>query len=104
MKVRRIQKKMTDLIDADMSEAVDVMKGLEIFEESKSKPEYVNRCCGIAHDPNPTVCCGHFSCDTAVSFTRRFSSFTFSEVIFLTFKASRSLSTISISKDSSGTS
>ena len=39
MKFRRIQKKMTDLIDADMSEAVDVMKGLEIFEESKSKPE-----------------------------------------------------------------
>ena len=25
-------------------------------------------CCGIAHDPNPTVCCGHFSCDTAVIF------------------------------------
>ena len=86
MKFRRIQKKMTDLIDADMSEAVDVMKGLEIFEESKSKPEYVNRCCGIAHDPNPTVCCGHFKCDTAVSFGRRFLLFIFSEVIFLSFK------------------
>ena len=51
--------------------------------------------------PNPTVCCGHLVMTLQLALARRFSLFTFSEFIFLSFKSSRSIATISIPKDSS---
>ena len=64
MKFRRIQKKMTDLLDADGSEAEDAMKVLKF-----SKNQNQNMSTVVAALPtitNPTVCCGHFNCDTAL--------------------------------------
>ena len=51
--------------------------------------------------PNQTVCVVILIVTLQSALTRSFSPFTFSEVIFLSFKPSRSSATISIVKDSS---
>ena len=71
------------------------------FWQGKNK---VNSVAALPTIPNPTVCSGHCNCDTAVSYDEEFSLFTVSEVIFLSFKTSRSSAMILILKDSLGTS
>ena len=85
MKFRRIQKKMTDLIDADMSEAVDLMKGLEILKNQNQNQNMSTVVAAL-----PTIQTQPFvvviSNVTLQSVLLGDSYYLFSEVIFLSFK------------------